>query len=285
MSSESVVVVVGAAAMGSIGHTVAVRSARDGADVVLADTARPAWTLPEIESDAGWEGLPSVAREIERLGRRALPVACDVTRTGEVAALAEAAAGFGAVTGLVYTARHPTEPLRPVTELDEELWLRTFDVNLHGALRCAQAIGPLMTARGGSIVHVSSVAGLNPLPGRTAYSVSKAGLNMLTRVLALDLAASGIRVNAVCPGIIATHRVTPEEVDGAAKLGVSLAAQRRMLLDAQREVIPLGRPGRAEDVADAVAFLLSDAGSFITGELLSVSGGQYVPVPPGLGKS
>ncbi|GGM35623.1 SDR family NAD(P)-dependent oxidoreductase [Dactylosporangium sucinum] len=281
MRSDQVVIVVGAAAMGSIGHAVAVRAARDGADVVVADIERPPAMIPDVETEAGWTGLAGVVREIELLGRRALAVTCDVTRTDQVRALVAAAEEQGEIAGMVNTTRAPIEPARSSLDMDDDVWATTFDINVRGALSCAKAVARSMMARGrpGSIVHISSLAGIHPLRGRTAYCASKAALNMLTQVMALDLAPAGIRVNAVCPAIIATHRIDPDEAAKAERAGVSLAEQRRMLLAEQSAAIPLGRVGSAEDVADVVGFLLSPASSYVTGQLVTVSGGLGYPVP------
>jgi 3-oxoacyl-[acyl-carrier protein] reductase len=281
MGNDSVVIVIGAAAMGSIGQAVAIRSARNGADVVIVDIDRPERAIPPAEREEGWQGLASVAAEIEALGRRAASVTCDVTQPDQVEAMVAEANGFGTVTGLVNTTRAPIEPAVTSLEVDDDVWSHTFDVNVRGALLCSRAAARSMIASGvsGSIVHISSVAGSHPLRGRTAYCTSKAALNMLTKVIALDLAPWGIRVNGVCPGIIATNRWDPDEEVRAALAGVSLAEERARHLEEQGGLIPLGRAGQAEEVAHVVGFLLSDASSYVTGELINVSGGLGFPVP------
>lgn len=279
-STAGTVVVVGAAAMGSIGHAVAVRAAEDGANVVIADIERPADMVADVEREAGWAGMSSVLDEIRATGSEGIAVHCDITRRDQVESLVREAEVLGPVTGVVNSTRARLEPSRSVIEMDERTWRDTLDVNLTGALYLTSAAARAMLARGasGSIVHVSSVAGLNPLRGRPAYSVTKAALNMLTRSMSLDLAPTGIRVNAVCPGIISTHRVDPDEDARAERMGLTVAEQRRRLLASQAAAIPLGRPGRATEVAAAVAFLLSDASSYVSGELISVSGGLGAPL-------
>lgn len=279
METKPVVVVVGAAAMGSIGHSVAVQAARDGANVVVADIDRPKEWIPDVETQAAWEGLPSVVREIESAGGQALAVQCDVRNRDQVQAVFRHAEELGVITGMVNTTRAPIARAVPAIDEDSDYWALSFDVNVTGALLCASAAARSMmkTATGGSIVNVSSVAGLNPVHGRTAYCASKAALNMLTRSLALDLAPSGIRVNAVLPGVVSTHRVDPEEREQAEALGMSLADQRRQILEAHGRFVSLGRAGRPEEIAAVVAFLLSDASSYVTGELISVSGGATSP--------
>jgi 3-oxoacyl-[acyl-carrier protein] reductase len=279
-AARKTVIVLGAAGMGSIGHAVAVRAAKDGAHVVVADIERPPHLIADVERSAGWTGLPSVLAEIRAHGGTGIAVHCDVTSRDEVEELVRAAQHRGPVTGLVNSTRAGLEPSRPSIEMDEQVWRRTFDVNVTGALTASSAVARAMIANGttGSIVHISSVAGLHPLRGRTAYSVTKAALNMLTRSMSLDLAPAGIRVNAVCPGIIGTNRVDPDEQARARRLGLTVAQQRQRLLEQQSAVIPLGRVGLADEVASTVAFLLSDNSSYLTGELISVSGGQFVPL-------
>jgi len=275
-----VVAVIGAGAMGSIGHAVALRAAHDGATVVVADVQRPAARVADVEAAAGWRGTASVVEQIERDGGTAVALACDITSGEQLDALVREAERHGPLTGLVNATRAPLEKSLPFTELDERVWQTTLDVNLTGALRCTQVAAAAMTAGGtrGSIVHLSSMASTIPQRGRTAYSVTKAALNTLVRIMSLDLAQQGIRVNAVLPGIIATHRVDPDEQARAKRLGVSVAEQRERLLEQQGRAIPLGRAGRPEEVAGTVAFLLGQDSSYITGELISVGGGVLAPL-------
>jgi NAD(P)-dependent dehydrogenase (short-subunit alcohol dehydrogenase family) len=279
MKTRPVVVVAGAAAMGSIGHATALQAARDGNDVVVADIERPADWIADVEREAGWLGLDSVVGEIEALGVRALALHCDVTRPAQVEAMVAEAARFGRIHGLVNTTRAPIRKAVPILDEDDAYWDLSLDVNVKGALFCARAAARSMLAHGtaGAIVNVSSVAGLNPVHGRAAYCVSKAALHMLTRSLAQDLAAAGIRVNAVLPGVVSTHRVDPEEREQAAANGIPLAEQRRRVLQAQSQLLPMRRPGRPEEIASTIAFLLSAASSYVTGELISVAGGAFAP--------
>ena len=279
MNARPVVLVMGAAAMGSIGHAVALQAARAGFDVALADIDRPTAWIPELEHEADWKGLASVAAQVIAEGARALTLHCDVTRRDQIQETVRAAEAFGPIAGMVNTTRAPIVTATPILDEDDDYWALSFDVNVRGALWCAQAVARTMLARGagGSIVHVSSVAGLHPVHGRGAYCASKAALHMVTRCLSFDLAGAGIRVNAVLPGVIATHRMDPDEREQARAQGISLAEQRRRILQAHGRLIPMGRVGQAEEVAATVGFLLSPASAYITGELISVAGGSFAP--------
>ncbi|HSB98267.1 MAG TPA: SDR family oxidoreductase, partial [Burkholderiaceae bacterium] len=157
-----------------------------------------------------------------------------------------------------------------ITEAD---WDAVIDVNLKGSFLVAQAVAREMVAaaRGGAIVNMSSVNGTMAIPTIASYNASKGGIDQLTRVMALALADRGIRVNAVGPGTIAT------ELARAAVLGSDEARERIL------SRTPLRRLGEPSEVADAVAFLLSDAASYITGEIVYVDGGRRAlnyTVPP-----
>jgi 3-oxoacyl-[acyl-carrier protein] reductase len=146
--------------------------------------------------------------------------------------------------------------------LKDEDWQRQLDVNLTGAFNLVRAASrPMMKARGGAIVNLSSVVGEMGNAGQVAYAATKAGLIGLTKSVARELASRNIRCNAVTPGFIDTDMTSalPE------------AARTRML-----ESIPLARLGSAEDVANAVCFLASDQAAYVTGEVLKVNGGMYM---------
>jgi 3-oxoacyl-[acyl-carrier protein] reductase len=149
-----------------------------------------------------------------------------------------------------------------VMRLKDEDWKRQLDVNLTGAFHLIRAATrPMMKARGGSIVNLTSVVGEMGNAGQAAYAATKAGLIGLTKSVARELASRNVRVNAVAPGYIDTDMTAalPE------------AAKQKMA-----EMIPLGRLGSAEDVAAAVAWLCSDQASYVTGEVLRVNGGMHM---------
>jgi len=146
--------------------------------------------------------------------------------------------------------------------LKDEDWKRQLDVNLTGAFNLTRAVTrPMMKARGGAIINLSSVVGEMGNAGQVAYAATKAGLIGLTKSVARELASRNIRCNAVTPGFIATDMTSalPE------------AARTKMM-----EAIPLARLGSAEDVANAVCFLASDQAAYVTGEVLKVNGGMYM---------
>jgi NAD(P)-dependent dehydrogenase (short-subunit alcohol dehydrogenase family) len=201
----------------------------------------------------------AVARE---LGAAATPIAADLARADEVRRLAregERALG-GVVDILVNNAGQPR--VAPSEELPEADYRYTLDLNLTGYFILSQEIARGMLARqSGVIVNVSSMNGSVPFPQRLAYCVSKAGLNMMTKVMAIEWAARGVRVNAIAPGYVETEFIT-----GLVQKGI---------LDTDRLArrTPMGRLGRGEEIAEAAVFLASPAASFITGEILTVDGG------------
>lgn len=182
--------------------------------------------------------------------------------------LADAAAGATAVERLagalggapaLFVSNAATNTRGGVLDQSLESWRHTFEVNLHGAFACGQAAARMMRGRGGAIVNVSSVVGRVPLRGAAAYSAAKAGLDMLTRVMAYELAPHGIRVNGVAPGQTATPMNYGEEAVDAHSVAVP--------------AIPLGRPADPAELARAIAFIGSDDASYATGTTLLVDGG------------
>ncbi len=249
---ERVLLVTGASS--GIGRTIALEAGRAGARVVLCD----------LELQAG----EATFEQVRATGAEALFVQCDVSSASEVEALIGAAVErFGRLDALVNNAGIAGSSGR-VHELDLESWERVMAVNLTGPFLCAKYALPHLMNSSGSIVNVASTYGLIGAPLAAAYCASKGGLINLTRQLAVDYGAEGVRVNAVCPGYIDT-----DMGGGRAKLEPleRQAAQARRETNAARQ--PLGRQAQPEEVARVVVFLASSAASFMTGSIVTVDGG------------
>lgn len=264
--------VTGAARRRGIGRAIALRLAREGADVAVTGRPRDPASFPAHERERGWRGVASVADEVRALGRRALALDCDVTDADSVARAVDATvAAFGKLDILVNNAALPSEAgAAPILDMTDENWFGTVDVNLHGLYRVIRAAGrEMVKAGGGAIVNVSSTAGRIGIPDYGAYCATKWAMHGLTQQLALELARHGIRVNIVCPGSTDTDMMdgTFGRYDEAAgrEPGTSKAAIRRALL--------MGRQATVEEQAAAVAFLASDDASYMTGQALNVDGG------------
>jgi len=202
-----------------------------------------------------------VASEVVDLGRRGLGHACHMGRWSDIDGLVERIYGeLGPIDILVNNAGIARDQL--LMRVSDEDVQKTLAVNVHGAIYCSRAaIRPMMRAKTGRVVFLSSVVGEMGNAGQAAYAASKAGLIGLTKAMAKELAPRNIRVNAVSPGFIETDMTThiPEEA-------------RKMML----QITPLARLGKAEEVAAATVFLASNDASYITGEVLKVNGGMYM---------
>ena len=239
--SGKVALVTGAAQ--GIGEACARRFAREGTHVVLADV-----------DDTRGQALAT------ELG--GLYVHCDVGDKTQVDTLvAQAVAAYGGINVLVNNAGiFKAADFLDITEADFDAVLR---VNLKGAFLVGQAVARVMAqAGGGTIVNMSSVNGVMAIPTIASYNVSKGGINQLTRVMALALADKNIRVNAVAPGTIATEL--------AAKAVLTSEEAKQKILSRT----PMKRLGEPSEIADVVAWLASDASSYVTGEIVTVDGGR-----------
>lgn len=272
-----VALVTGAAGRRSIGRAVALRLAQEGHDVVVSDVDRPPDRIAPDEHATGWQGLPDVVAEIEARGHRAIALTCDLADDAEATALVgRAVDAVGRLDVLVNTARAFTDPDQvPVVELSAATWDHVHAVNVRGPMLTCGAAGRAMQAAGvaGRIVNVSSLASHRPLAGSAGYCTSKAALDMLTRVLALELGPAGIRVNAVNPGTVATNRVSLSELRRAQEVGRDVTAYRADSLERAAAATALRRVAMPEDVADVVAFLVGDASRHVHGQCIDVTGG------------
>lgn len=231
-----------------IGREIALAYAQAGARVVLASRKQ--------------EGLEAVAAEIRQRGGEALPASAHVGETQAVAALVERTVqAFGGVDILVNNAA--TNPhFGPMTEATVEQWDKIMEVNLRGAFLLIQHVVPHLRRRGrGKIVNMASIAGLRPSPAMGIYSISKAGLIMLTQVMAKELGPDNIQVNALAPGVIKTRFS-------------SALWESSELADRIVQATPLGRLGEPGDVVGAALFLASSQSDYITGVTLLVDGGM-----------
>ena len=252
-----------------MGRETSLRLAREGAAVVVAGLA---------DDERG----PETVALIEAEGGRAVYVGADVAREADCDAMAQAALDqFGrldycvAAAGILH-ARYVSGEIAPedqnpdrstghLTNKPLEFWERVLAVNLTGVMLTNRAVAKRLIAQGegGAIVNISSGAAKIPMHGSAEYSVSKAGVWMLTRCLALELAPHNIRVNTVAPGVIDTPMA----------LAVSSDESRRQQLE---RTIPLGRLGEAEDIAEASLFLLSAQSDYMTGQIIHPDGGLFV---------
>lgn len=234
---------------GAIGRATGRRLLQDGARVVLADRDAGALERATTQLD---DGDRLVARQV------------DVTADESVAQLvASVVASFGRIDILFCCAGI----LRPgsVTEATLEDWDRTIAVNLTGSFLASRHVVPIMLANGGgSIVHMASTSGIVAEPGIAAYCASKGGVVMLARQMAVDYARHGIRVNVVCPGWIDTPFNSP---------AIERAGGRDVVEPFIDVMVPMGRQGQPDEVADVVAFLASDDARLMTGAVVMVDAG------------
>jgi 3-oxoacyl-[acyl-carrier protein] reductase len=207
------------------------------------------------------EGAEAVVREIVAKDGKALAVQADVAKAEDVKRLfAETKRAFGAPSILVNNAG--VYHFQALAEITEDQYRRQFDTNVLGVLLAAQEADKYFED-GGSIINISSIASSNATPYTAVYSATKAAVDSVTRVLSRELGARRIRVNSISPG--------PTETEGTLAINVFQSDMGKQLVAAT----PLGRAGQPADIAPAAVFLASDAGAWITGESIRVSGGAY----------
>ena len=243
-----VAVVTGATS--GIGHACAVGLAHEGANVGGVGRKE--------------EALKTVADEVRSAGAEALTIRADLSVDSEAdRVIDESVEAFGGIDVLVNAAGFLTTGTIETTAIDS--WDEMMNVNVRAVFRLMQRSLPSLIERRGNIVNVSSVTGLRSFPGVLAYCVSKAAVDQLTRCSALELAAKGVRVNAVNPGVVVTE---------IHKRGGMNNEAYAAFLEHSKTTHPLGRTGRPEEIAALVLFLASDDASWVTGATYSIDGGR-----------
>jgi len=229
-----------------MGYHIALALAKYGADLVVCSR-----TVPELER---------VGEEIEKLGRRVLIQQMDVQKIPEIHAMvSKSVEGFGHIDILVNNAGINIPQW--AEDVTEEAWDGIMDINLKGLFFCAQAVGKVMIQqKKGKIINISSQSGSVGLLRRAVYCASKGGVNLLTKVLAVEWAPHNVKVNAIAPTFIETPMTKP-------------MFQDKDFSDYVLGNIPLGRVGKPEDVIGAVVYLASDASDLVTGHILLIDGG------------
>ena len=265
--------VTGAGKKSGIGYAIAGKLAAGGANVIVTDLIgkRTRQDTPATETADEMTALAEDLAKTFKVKTAALEL--DVTAGDSVARLADAVQQqFGHIHVLCNNAGAVFGVPNAIHTYDEGAWLKTIDVNLHGVFRVSRALVPLMTDGGGCIVNVASRAAKVAPLFNGAYAVAKAGVVMLTRVMAKELAGAGIRVNAICPGVIQTD-FTDWRFELEAEILDSTVEARQAEM---QKTIPMGRLGTPDEVGDLVAFLASDRSAYITGQAINITGGQLM---------
>ena len=270
-----VALVTGAGGKNGIGRAIATRFAKEGADVAVNDITEHPYAADQTE----WQGLPDVVREIEAMGQRAISVVADVSDAEQVGEMVDkTVAHFGKIDILVNNAGTKAGKDRvPVVDLTEEDWDRVQRVNVKGVFLCSQAVARHLIAQGtgGKIINMSSVTGKRGSARFAAYSASKFAVIGFTQSLACELAPYGVNVNAICPGLVDTERVTHL---ASVLMPDNLSADEQLSeYTRQSEAnVPLGRLAEGADVAKMAAFLASDEAAYLSGVSITVSGGTVM---------
>jgi NAD(P)-dependent dehydrogenase (short-subunit alcohol dehydrogenase family) len=272
---HKIALVTGSGKKTGIGYGIVHQLATCGANVILADLAAKE-IRPNEPAAADLDEMTKLAGHLEKKFKiKAFPVAVDVTRADSIDQMADQVQKqFGRLDILCNNAGAVFGVPNAIHTYDEDAWLKTIDVNLHGVFRVSRALIPLMMGNGGCIVNVASRAAKVPPLFNGAYAVAKAGIVMLTKVMAKELAAAGIRVNAICPGVIQTDFNAWRFKLEAEILHSTVAEREAEML----KTIPMGRLGTADEVADLVVFLASDRSSYITGQAINITGGQLMEI-------
>ncbi len=270
---DKVVLITGAGKKSGIGCAMAKKFAELGSHIIIADYGNAKNFNADMETGT-MDEMKSIAKEFgDQYHVKTLAVNVDVTSSDTIGKMmTRVRDNFERIDILCNNAGATFGVPNGIHTYDETAWMKTFDVNLHGVFRVSKAVVPMMEENGGSIINTASRAGKVPALFNGAYAVSKAGVIMLTKVMAKELAGLNIRVNAICPGQIMTSLEKWRFELEAKFLGTSVEEQEKKMC----ESIPMGRIGSPDEVADMAAFLASDASSYVTGQAINICGGQLM---------
>jgi NAD(P)-dependent dehydrogenase (short-subunit alcohol dehydrogenase family) len=268
-----IALVTGAGKKTGIGYAICEKLAECGCHIVIADLGRSEDCAGDVKTGALNE-MTQIAAHLEKdHGIQTLCTPLDVTDSSTVTQMTEKVREvFGRVDILCNNAGATFGVPNGIHTYDETAWLRTLDVNLNGVFRVSKAVIPLIPPAGGCIINTASRAGKVPPLFNGAYAVSKAGVIMMTKVMAKELAGLNIRVNAVCPGQIRTDLEQWRFGLEAQFFNTTIEEQEAKMC----QTIPLGRIGDPKEVADLVVFLASDRSAYVTGQAINICGGQIM---------
>ena len=258
-----VAIVTGAGRLRGIGRAACVALAKLGADIVPTGTGRNPATFPDDEKAIGWKDIESTAEQVRALGRRALPQVVDVSNPEDVAEMAaNTVREFGRIDIVVNNAAFARGADRvPTVELDDYYFKRVVDIKVWGTYLCSKTAAQVMLARGegGKIINVSSGAGKRGTADALAYCAGCFAQVAMTQTMAEELGPYGVNVNCVCPGAVDTHRMDDLVYSDA--------------WEKMAQTTPIGRNGTDDEVGEFIAYLCTNAASWIHGQSINIDGG------------
>jgi NAD(P)-dependent dehydrogenase (short-subunit alcohol dehydrogenase family) len=265
--------ITGAGKRTGLGYAMAEKLASCGANVIISDLGGKAEETPGVTQGTR-EEMDAIASELSKQFKvKTLAVVLDVMSPESIDKMVqEVKATFERIDLLFNNAGAVFGAPSTVHDYDEQAWMKTIDVNLHGVFRVSKAVIPMMLGEPAAIVNVASKAGKAPPLWNPAYAVAKAGVIMLTKVMARDLATQGIRVNAICPGLIMTDLQRLRIQMEAEVFGNSYDEAKEKLA----KTVPMERLGEPAEVADLAVYLASAESSYITGQAINIGGGALM---------
>ena len=264
-------IVTGSGKKTGIGYGIAEKLASCGCHVIIADLGKTPDAQDSLKTATSAE-MEAIAAELAKThGVKTLAVGVDVTDNNAIGTMVKAIKGtFDRIDILCNNAGASFGVPNSVLSYDEAAWIKTIEVNLFSVFRLSRAVIPLMMGKPASIVNTASRAGKVPPIFNSAYAVAKAGVIMLTKTMAKELGGNGIRVNAICPGQIATDLERWRFGLEASFFGTTIEEREKEMC----KTIPLGYIGLPHEAADLAVFLASDASRYITGQAINIDGGQ-----------